>query len=225
MSTITRSSGLDLVDIRDIAIVVTALLDGAQVGSEKTFGADECTTLPKLKSMVMQHFGARFRELKLSPGTLFDGLNLFAPYKKTQSFSVTSHRVYFNWFNANVSTAPPGATLNIQVKLREVTKDDEDEDEKYADDFWFDEEQRKLRNPADGIDGIPRFFEEFGNQGPPAQEEAFWKRFRRYEAAYHKMKALHIIASDESDVEEEPAVSITRGDGRRCYGGLRVPGY
>ena len=223
MSTTTRSSGHDLVDIRDIAIVVTVLLDGVQVGSEKTFGADECTTLPKLKSMVMQHVGARFRKMKLSPGTVFDGLNLFAPYKKTQFFSVVSHRVYYNWFNADVSTAPAGATLNIQLKLHEVTKDDEDE--AYVRDFWFDEEQRKLRNPADGIDRVPKFFEEFGNQSPPAQEEDFWKRFRKYEAAYHKMKALHIIASDESDVEEEPAVTSTRGDGRRSYGGLRVPGY
>ena len=207
------------VNIHEIEIGVTILLNGVQIGSEKTIGAGECTTLPRFKSMVMQQFGAQFRLFKLSSNTLFDGLNLFGPCLESWSPRVTSIRLYNNWFDTEVRTAAPGAACNVQVLLIEEDDADPEED---AQPYLFNENQRALRNPASGINGVPKFFESFSNQGP-AVEEKFSKKFRKYEAAYHKMKALHIIDSDDSDAEEEAVV--TRKDGRRAYGGLRVPGY
>ena len=198
---------------------MTVLVNGVQIGSEKSFGAGECTTLPKFKSMVMQVFGAQFRLFKLSPDVLFDGLNLFGPYSRNWSPGVTTNFLYRKWFNADVRTAPPEAGCNIQVMLIELEKDDDLEEDRRA--FWFLEKQRALRNPADGINGVPKFFETFSNQGTSKQDK-HRKEFRKYEAFYRKMKSRGVIDSDDSEDEESEAPS-TRKDGRRNHGGLRVP--
>jgi hypothetical protein len=213
-----------------VPIEVTCWLNDKQIGTQKTFGAMECTTLTKFKNMVMLRFAAEFRVCKVTADVLFNGLNLYSPFMKDYFPGVYTPRMYQQWFESDVRTAPFGALCHIQVMLVKPGWGNDDSKRDCA--FWFNNAQHEYRNPADGIDGVKIFFEEFAAGDLLQQEEAekdpeghFWKTYRKYEAAYFKMQKLGVILSDDSDGEEEPAAISTRKDGRRAYGGLRVPGY